>query len=77
MPYTFCESVTASGLSPWHLRQLTDTGRHLGGGVDTPSLCGQVKPPYGWDLKVELTPHHLSHVCKTCLAEYVQRKDKP
>lgn len=64
---SFCEGVMAGSQSPWHLRRLTKHGRKLGGGIDTPSLCGRVKPPYGWDLKVEITPHHLWHACKSCV----------
>jgi len=68
--FSFCESVTASGSSPWHIRQLTNEGQKLGGGIDTMSLCGHVKPPYGWDLNVAITNHHLEHACSDCVAKY-------
>lgn len=68
--YSFCESVHASSISPWHLRKLTEVGQKLGGGVDTPSLCGRVKERQGWDLDVEITEHHLGHACPTCVAAY-------
>lgn len=64
---SYCESVYATGTSPWHLRRLTAAGRKLGGGVDTASLCGRVQPPYGWDLesKVDLLK---GSVCLACVA---------
>jgi len=63
--YAFCEAVTASGSSPWHIRELTPAGKKLSGGVDTPSLCGHVRPPYGWDLTpvVNLT---ITRACRRC-----------
>jgi hypothetical protein len=66
--YVFCEGVTASGSSPWHLRRITGTGLHLGGGIDSDSLCGTVKAPYGWDLDVEVAEHHLKGACRSCVA---------
>jgi hypothetical protein len=70
---TFCESVSASGNSPWHLRWRTGE-KKLGGGVDTDSLCGRVKAPHGWDLEVD--PHKTGvehdHVCTRCRAEYTE-----
>jgi len=68
--FSFCESVTASGSSPWHIRQLTNEGKKLGGGIDTTSLCGHVKPPYGWDLAVPITEYHLVHACTDCVTKY-------
>lgn len=47
--YTFCETIAASLK---HIRQLTDAGRKLGGGADSPTLCG-TKP--AWDLKLDAT----------------------
>lgn len=38
--YAFCEPVHASSKAIWHIRELTEVGRKLGGGADTPSLCG-------------------------------------
>ena len=64
--YSFCESVHAGNLSPWHLRRLTDQGMKLPGGIDTSSLCGRVKSPYGWDLNVPVSLTHPS-ACKECL----------
>ena len=68
--YSFCESVHASGSSRWHIRPLTDAGRKLGGGIDTPSLCGHVRAGWGWDLNVEITEHHLGYACPTCVERY-------
>ena len=76
--FSFCERVWAGPKSPWHIRELGVAGRKLGGGIDTPSLCGRIVPPSGkgWDLDVELTPHHLTHACKACVAEYL-RGERP
>ena len=64
--YTFCEGVFATGRGPWHIRW-TNEGRRLGGGINSGSLCGHVKPRQGWDLDVALTEHHLGHTCKQCV----------
>lgn len=74
MVYSFCEPATATSHSRWHIRELTPVGRKLGGGVDTKSLCGHVVPPYGWDLEVGITEHHLTHACPECVAAYRQRE---
>lgn len=70
MKYSFCESVYATSTSPWHIRQLSTEGPMFGGGIDTASLCGRVVE--GWDLEVEITPHHLSHACPVCAAKYAK-----
>jgi hypothetical protein len=73
--FAFCESVHASGTSPWHIRNVFQR-LHLTGGVDTPSLCGHVKPEVGgWDLNVKITEHHLKHTCPRCVEMY--RKVSP
>jgi len=70
-PYSFCEPVWASGLGLWCLRKTTNIGLKLGGGVDTPSLCGRVAVSKGWDLNVRLSEHHLEkNTCKKCLEAY-------
>jgi hypothetical protein len=66
--YSFCESVTATSISPWCIRRPTSVGRKLGGGVDTPSLCGRVKIGLGWDLKVPVDVAHRS-ACPRCVEE--------
>ena len=70
--YAFCESVHAGPLAPWHIRKLSDTGLKLRGGIDTPSLCGRVRPfgdesgehrgTGGWDLRVRILPRHFAKV---------------
>ncbi len=69
--YSFCESTTAVS-NYWHIRRLDDTGKHTGGGITTSSLCGLVKPLTmnsgvgGWDVSVDITPHHGEHNCPEC-----------
>lgn len=74
-PYAFCESVHASGLSPWHIRTIDpEKGLKLGGGIYSDSLCGHVH--HGWDLNVVITEHHLGHSCPECVRafrEIIQR----
>lgn len=67
--HSFCETMFASGVTPWHIRKLTTVGRKLGGGADTPSLCGK---DVAWDLSVEITSHHLTHCCLYCRRIYEQ-----
>jgi len=70
-PFTFCEPVWASGLGLWHIRQPSDVGPKFGGGIDTPSLCGRVPVPQGWDLEVRISEHHLTkNTCAVCLEKY-------
>jgi len=72
---SFCESVTASSLSPWCVRKLTSAGKKLGGGVDTESLCGRVRLGSGWDLDVEFSVNH-PMFCTKCLKRYIQQREK-
>jgi len=65
--YSFCETVTATGTSPWHIRKLTEKGKKLSGGADSPSLCGKV---VAWDLTANIDNHHLGHCCQKCAAKY-------
>lgn len=75
MILSFCEPVTASGRSPWHLRWLDAAGPKFGGGVTTPSLCGHVRIGFGWDLQVAITEFHLeNNTCPLCLDRLAQRK---
>ncbi len=64
--YSFCESVNATGISPWCIRKLSSQGQMLGGGVDTDSLCGRIQSPFGWDLPVRVSLAH-PYACKRCL----------
>ena len=72
--YSFCESVTATSISPWCIRPLTAVGRKLGGGADTPSLCGRVRVGYGWDLQVPVDLK-LSRACPRCV-EALERRER-
>jgi hypothetical protein len=66
--YSFCESVHAGPQSRWHIRKLSDKGKKLGGGIDTPTLCG--KNMDGWDVNVAIAGSNLSHCCVECRAVY-------
>lgn len=68
MSYSYCESVHAGGLSPWHIRKLDRAGLRLGGGITTNSLCGRVAR--GWDLNVPMGLAHDKHTCRDCLIEF-------
>lgn len=61
--FAFCETQYATGTTPWHIRELTDHGRKLGGGADTRSLCDR---EVAWDLEVEITQLNLTVACPTC-----------
>lgn len=74
--YAYCESVTAGSSAKWHIRKVGEA-LHLTGGIDTPSLCGIVRPfgpDYGalggWDVNVKMTGNHTKHCCTKCAAEY-------
>jgi hypothetical protein len=74
--YAFCECSCAGSRSKWHIRKVK-TKLCLGGGIDSPSLCGHVKPfgPAigdlgGWDINVKITELHLGHACSECVAKY-------
>lgn len=69
MDFSFCETATATGTSPWHLRVLSEKGKMLGGGADTPALCGR---EVCWDLDVDITKHHLTHSCKACVEKMLE-----
>ena len=68
--YSFCETALAGSASRWHIRRLTAVGRKLGGGADTPSLCGR---KVAWDLDVQLTDYALAEdCCRLCFQQYKQ-----
>jgi hypothetical protein len=71
--FAFCESVAATGASPWRIRELSERGLKLGGGADTLALCGRDLHG-GWDLEVPITGHHLNQRCRGCAAEYGRRR---
>jgi hypothetical protein len=67
--YSFCEFVSATPFSKWHIRLLTEKGQKFGGGADTLALCGRA---VSWDLNVTITEHHLVHQsCSTCRDVYL------
>lgn len=69
--YSLCEPVSASSLSPWHIRSLTKTGKHFGGGADTPALCGRT---VSWDLETDVDRHiGTERICPRCRDLYVAR----
>lgn len=74
--FAYCERISAAG-NTWHIRPATGTGLHLGGGIDSDSLCGKVVAPNGWDIDVPVVPekavamaHTVDHtgrqVCLDC-----------
>jgi hypothetical protein len=63
--YSYCEPAWAAPLGSWCIRPLTDTGRKLGGGVDTESLCGRVLVGQGWDLDVPVEADKPA-ICEMC-----------
>jgi hypothetical protein len=49
---SFCEPVTATSISPWHIRSRPATEPlKPGGGITTPALCGR-DLHYGWDIPI-------------------------
>ena len=69
--YSLCEGNSAGPW--WHIRELTAAGKRLTGGVDTHSMCGHVKPPWGWDLNSPVERHiNGNHVCAQCKAELMR-----
>lgn len=64
--YSYCETPTAGSATPWHIRKLTGKGRRLGGGADTPSLCGR---KVAWDLTPPVVDG-TTRICSGCLALY-------
>lgn len=67
--YSFCETVTANGRTPWHIRKLSEAGPKYGGGADTEALCGR---KVAWDVQVEINEFHVAHACKFCAEAYNQ-----
>jgi hypothetical protein len=69
--FSFCENIAAGPQSPWHIRQLVDGIRKLGGGANTSALCGR---SVAWDLAVPIDQHHLGHCCSECAKHYNSRR---
>ena len=73
--FSFCETAFATGTSPWHIRELSEAGRKLGGGADTPTLCGREA---AWDLGGKICwelRHILDWLSKDCAAEKQARDE--
>lgn len=70
--YAYCETVNASGSSPWHIRKLGKAGLKLGGGADTDTICGR-KP--SWDIQSPVCDATLRAgvACRECESEYRRR----
>ena len=65
---SYCERVSASALSPVHIREVGDEGRKLGGGIPNEALCG-ADVVRGWDLPTDV---------RSTLAAYAQiPQDQP
>jgi hypothetical protein len=65
--FSFCETVTAGGGSPWHIRPLTERGRMLSGGADTMALCGR---KVSWDVRAQINEANLRGACNLCALTY-------
>lgn len=65
----FCEPVTAGSNTLIHIRPLTSVGLKLGGGADTPALCGR---RVDWDLEAPITPRSIEdpRTCSKCRDEF-------
>lgn len=86
--HAFCEPVTATPTSYWHIRDVGEEGLKLGGGVPVAPLCGR-DLRHGWDLKSEVTPEAVTtgaqprpgdgrvFVCPTCAAVYLAEQPHP
>ena len=71
--YSYMEFEWATGTT-WHIRMLSDKGKFMGGGADTPSLCGTKHR--GWDVnhkppEVGLKP---DFACRNCWVEFLKRE---
>jgi hypothetical protein len=71
--YAYCETVTATAISKWHIRKLTEVGKKLSGGADTPALCGR---KVCWDRALDIIDSDKDFVCEKCFKEYLSRKVK-
>ena len=71
--HAFCENVAAGSASPWHIRILTEEGKKLGGGADTPAMCGHV---VHWDRQYPVSRGSVflldKDVCSKCATAYMK-----
>lgn len=70
--YSFCETVTSTGTTPWHIRPLTEKGKKLSGGADTVSLCGR-KVAWGLESSVDLKD---ARACRACVRALLPEREK-
>jgi hypothetical protein len=65
--YAYCETISAY---VWHIRPLTKAGLKLGGGADTPALCGA---KVLWDIQCSVDPiaPAWDTVCPICQKRYL------
>lgn len=77
--YAFCERVTASAISPVHVRVVGPEGLKTTGGAPDTTLCG-VSLDNGWDLNGPVTMQAVTaeyglqqpgRVCVKCAQAYV------
>ena len=80
--FAFCEPVTATPTSPWHIRRVGPEGLKLGGGIPTAPLCGRESVIRGWDLTSGVTAESVRlgstpregdgrvFVCRACTDAY-------
>lgn len=80
--HAFCEPVTATPTSYWHIREVGPEGLKLGGGVPNAPLCGR-DLRHGWDLTSKVTPESAStssqprpgdgriFLCPSCAESYL------
>lgn len=68
--YSFCESVTSEGMSPWHIRRLTSKGQNTVGGVDTDPLCRRLPGMFVKDLLHDVNTDGDHHLCRECVMFY-------
>lgn len=54
MTYVLCEPVFATSWTRIHIRNLEGKEPKVGGGINTPTLCGRLMY-YGWDLEEPIT----------------------
>lgn len=55
LKFAFCEPVTATSMSKWHIRRVGPEGLRFGGGVPIEALCG-FDVRRGWDIEAAVTP---------------------
>lgn len=67
---SFCEPVTATPFSKWHIREVGPEGLKLDGGIPNEPLCGR-DLRHGWDLQLRVDAESLTRLrgdllCPNC-----------